>query len=504
MAGPATLLFAGLDISPAREFVATLVDPARHHRWVLPCVGRWSTATAIVAKHGHPERVEASDLCLFSSIVGYLADPRHTLEELEVRIPGDLARFTAGARDEHEHAAGVLLTVKFLSTPPKNTHAQELRTEMWRNAAAIRDKLADGLRQQVDLMRGCRYDVADVRDVINDALAAPDPQNTFFYANLPGYKGGYSKQYGAAETRIWACRLIAEEFDPADARMWLDSFTESPVFAAAYVHHGDDQAPPDWVKLGAFAAGPDRVDYIIGNRDPGDRLVVRKGLGGPPRQWPVYADQDITPESVISFEQVDKDTCLHYRDLFVHRLGLTKAERYCLMLIDGRVTTAFGLHTRDIRLGNSGWVGEVFGITVTSARYARLGKLFMLALTSGDFKRWVLANNPRLQQAEIVGISTASPTINHEGKTDRGVMKLAKREPRPGGGFQLLYQGEFRTDTLPEVMRRWHAEQAWVCRPGWDGPRLPQPTATGQRRKKRKGRGASTQQQPAVTEGEPA
>ncbi|GAA3172137.1 hypothetical protein [Nonomuraea salmonea] len=192
---------------------------------------------------------------------------------------------------------------------------------------------------------------------------------------------------------------------------------------------------------------------------------------------------------MISFELVDKDTCLHYRDLFVHRLGQTKAERYCLMLVDGRVTTAFGLHCRDVRLGASQHVGEVFGISVTSLRYARLGKLFMLALTSGEFRRWLQGRFSDMNQAVLEGISTASPTLHHEGKTDRGVLKLVKREPRPGGGFQLLYQGPFRDDTWAEVMRQWHAEQAWICRDSWDGPRLPRPVQQ-QAKKKRKGRGA--------------
>lgn len=496
MAGPATLLFAGLDISPAREFVGSLVDPARHKRWILPCVGRWSTATAIVAEHGHPERIEASDLCLFSSVIGYLADPRHDLDELEVRVPDELAKFTAATKDEYDHAAGILLTLKYLSTPPKNVHAQELRSEMWLNAHSIRGALADGLRDQTTILAGCRYDVADVRDVITSAVDGPDPEEVFLYTNLPGYKGGYGKQYGEAETSIWTCRLIAEEFDPADARTWLDSMTSSPMFAAAYVHHGADQAPADWTKLGAFSSGADRVDYIVANRDPGERLVVRKGGSWQPKQWPVYAEQEITPDSVITFEHVDKDTCLHYRDLFVHRLGLTKAQKYCLMLVDGRVTTAFGLHPRDLQLNKSPYIGEVFGISVTSRRYARLGKLFMMALTCDGFRRWLLSMSPELQQTELRGIQTASPTINHEGKTDRGVLRLVRREPRPGGGFQLLYQGDFRPETLADVMRRWHADQAWICRDTWDGPRLPQP-AQAQRRKKRRGRGASTQQQPA-------
>jgi hypothetical protein len=488
-------LFTGLDVTPAREFVASLIDPDTHRRIVLPCVGRWATATAIVAKHGHPDRIEASDLCLFSSVVGYLADPRRDLDELGVRLPGHLSRFTAGAADAVEHGAGLLLAVKYLSTPPTTVHANEVRSELWAAAAALRGALAGGLRDQVELLAGCRYEIADVRHVLTDLAEEADEGaggDVFVYVHAPAGRGGYTRMYGPAERAMWTClgrltgaaafaaayvhRLAAEEFDPDEAADW---------------HDGDAQMPPGWVKLAAFAAAPQRVAYLIANRDTGDRPVASRAAAAAVRRWPVYADEEITPDSVIEFAEVDRATCLHYRDLFVHRLGHTKAERYCLMLIDGRVTTAFGLHLFDVRRGTKQHVWESFGITITSARYARLGKLFMLALTSGDFRRWLLARFPRLQQADIVGIQTASPTQRHEGKTDRGVLKLVRRVPLPGGGFQLLYQGTFRHDTWPEVMAGWHAQHAWNARPSWDGPRLPPPGDAGGQRKK-KGRGAAS------------
>ena len=137
------------------------------------------------------------------------------------------------------------------------------------------------------------------------------------------------------------------------------------------------------------------------------------------------------------------------------------------MLLDGKVVTAFGLHAQKLRTGTSPFLFETFGISVSSNRYARLGKLFMLLLTSVDFQSWLLAQSHGYQNHPPVGIRTASPTQHHEGKTDRSVMKLVSREPRPGGGFQLIYEARFRDEHWPEVIARWLGRWGNLSRPGW-------------------------------------
>ena len=100
----------------------------------------------------------------------------------------------------------------------------------------------------------------------------------------------------------------------------------------------------------------------------------------------------------------------------------------------------------------------------------------MLCLTSSDMLAFLLHSAPNmLQRNPPRGLQTSSPTIGHEGKADRGVMRLVSREPRPGGGYHLVYRTEWRDESWPATVARWCAEQAWICRDGWDGPRLPQP-----------------------------
>ena len=112
------LLFAGTTTAPARDFVAEQFGG--FERIVLPCVGRWAVATAVAARHG-AKRIEASDLCLFSSVIGYMADPRHSLEELGVVIPERYEPLVAAVKDEADWAAGVLIAIKLATLVPSTS-----------------------------------------------------------------------------------------------------------------------------------------------------------------------------------------------------------------------------------------------------------------------------------------------------------------------------------------------------------------------------------------------
>lgn len=461
------MLFAGVTTSPAREFVASLVDEKKHSLIYLPCVGRWAVPTAMVANGVKPENIYASDLCLFSTLIGYLADKTKTVESLDIQIPEKYAKFVDQVKDEIDFAAGVMLIIKMMTVPPKNTYAIEFRRELSSRYLEHREALREELTAQVELLSGINYEIQDVRKVFEN-LSVFGNEKHFVYVNLPGYKGGYTKMYGEAESQLWQPQLITSEFNPEEALPTLSMLSNSKVLAVAYVHHGDDQMPVDWHKFLAIAPKTDRVDYLVCNQNVQPRGTVTKMVDGPARRLPIFDDTcELTENSVISFMDVDKNTGLYYRDLFVHRLGQTRAEKYLLMLIDGRVVTSCGLLLRDVILGKTSHLAEVYGISVTSARYARLGKLFMLALTSDDFKKWALSEMPQMQMSDLQGVQTASPTLHHEGKTDRGVLKLVRRIALPNGGFQLLYRGNFRDDTFGEVMKNWFNKFGAISRKGF-------------------------------------
>ena len=314
--------------------------------------------------------------------------------------------------------------------------------------AHIRERL-EGLVQRI---AGIQYRVADVREEIELAVLQPD---AFLYVNLPGYRGGYAKMFGDAEGCLSWNKTVTSELDPKESRGLLDRLTGFSCTALAYVHHGLDAMPDGWTVLFATPVGKERTDYLVANRDLPDRYAALRIEDKPAKVYPIYDDEEITPQSHVTFLPTDKPTALYYRDLFVHRLGTTDACRFYLMAIDGRITTALGLNDQYLLLGKSDYLSETFGITKTATRYARLGKLFMLCLTSGDMRRFLAQTQRAYSLREPAGIQTTSITQHEEGKTDRSVMKLVSREALPAGGFRIVYRANFRDDTWGDCIQTW-------------------------------------------------
>jgi hypothetical protein len=116
--------------------------------------------------------------------------------------------------------------------------------------------------------------------------------------------------------------------------------------------------------------------------------------------------------------------------------------------------TAFGIFVQDFLGFRTGYLPEMFGITRSSRCYQRLGKLFMLLLTSGEMKKR-LCDILKLWLDEPLGIQTTSITIHEEGKTDRGAFKVVSREKLEDGRFRIVYRGDFRDDSFADVVAGW-------------------------------------------------
>lgn len=483
MPSPAAVLFPAVTDSPAREFIAAQLTAARCKTLVVPAAGRFAAAAAAVPVVG-AGHIRAYDTSLMASLVGGLADPARGLDGYGITIPPELHMFAADTQDQFEYAAGVMAAIKYATLPRGSAFMAAQARAIKVSLPALRAQLAGQLRAQADELRGIHY---EVRAMIETASwwAGEGDSKTAIVVDLHGLKARSRTEQLAAEARFWT--PVSDPFDVKDLPAWMEYLRAADPLVVLYLA-GDKLIPDGWVRLAA-AESSGSTDYVIANRDPGQRLIKTRKRPGPATEWPVYADQEITPGSEIGFAAVDKDTALHYRDVFAHRLaGSTVSEKYYLALVDGRVISVVGLHFRDFVQGKTPYISETFGLTVTSARYARLGKLMMLALTSRAMLAFLQHTSPgMLSSRSPAGMATSSPTLHEEGKgSGRGVMRQVRREPRPGGGFDTRYEAAWRDDTWASVMRVWHARYAHVCREGWDGPRLDPPPAPESRRSRRR------------------
>jgi len=443
-------IFEGVTTSPGRDVVARIIAGAKPEVVYSPCVGRYGAAQAMLAAGVPPERMWCSDVSLFSSIIGYLADPTLDLSELGIEIAEPFAELVDDG-DPMTLAAVAMLALKWDQVPPTNIYNSDIRREIRKNAAEYRERIRTRLQSMVDRLGPIHYELADVREVVSRAQRE---SGAALYINPPGYARGYEKMY-PYETVRWSKPSVMA-WDPKVDRVRLFADLAEVDCLALLYSIGDESVPEGWKAVFAKQMKHERVDYVWANRDVEDRAIDGPFTRKDPRRFEIYDEQEITPETKIQFVAVDKETCLYYRDLFVHRLGSTESQSYYLMLLDGRVVTPLGLHLRDLTLGRSEYASETFGITKTSRRYKRLGKLFMMALTSVDFQEFLIGHHRWMHLRPPRGIRTTSITRHPEGKTDCGVLKVVHREKLEGGdSWRLIYQTDFREESWPECIARW-------------------------------------------------
>jgi hypothetical protein len=393
-----------------------------------------------------PQNVFASDIGLFSSIIGYLADPSKKLDDLGIRIL-DPALGPKGITDELDFAAHVMLILKLNQMKQTNLRGLYLREELLASWDRSRNAMRRQLETLVQNIAGIHYEIADIWDVVSRV----SQEDMTFYASVPHYTRGYTKMFAAPNLK-WNEPSIPE-FDPKTFPVLLEKL--GPAKCRAFLCRRcewEEPIPLNWKRV---YGKPDekRALWIIANRSMDARAENTTGYGEI-RKLPIYDDHEITTASKFHVIMVGLPTALYYRDLFVHRLGATTADRGFLLLVDGQVMTAFGIFIQDFLQFRMQYLPEMFGITRSSRRYHRLGKLFMLLLTSGEMKKR-LYDILKLWLHEPRGIQTTSITVHEEGKTDRGALKVVSRETLDDGRFRIIYRGDFRDDSFADVVAEW-------------------------------------------------
>jgi hypothetical protein len=421
------------------------------------CAGRFSVIEAAV-KSGFPAaKVLASDIGLFSSLIGYLADDSKRLEDLGIRIL-DPSLEPRDVRNDLDFAAHVMLILKLNQLSETNLRGLYLREELRASWCRYRQAVREELEGLVATIKGIHYEVADIWDIV-ERVAADDAS---FFASVPHYPGGYSRMFRTSNL-VWN-EPKTHEFDPKRFPELMQRLGEATC-AALLCRRGEweEEVPPPWKRVFGRPESRDKALWIIANRSMQAYAENKTGFGDI-RELPIYDDHEITPASKFRVLMVGLPTALYYRDLFVHRLGATTADRGFLLLVDGQVMTAFGIFVQDFLGFRTGYLPEMFGITRSSRRYHRLGKLFMLLLTSGEMKKR-LCDILKLWLHEPVGIQTTSITVHEEGKTDRGALKVVSREKLEDCRFRIVYRGDFRDDSFADVVSDWlkrHGERRRV------------------------------------------
>ena len=462
---PGLLFLEGWN-QPQRTWTRDLLTGLRAYgyiRTVEPCSG--ALAMSVMARAGGfgPAQIEASDVSLLSSVVGYLM-AGVPVGDLGVHVDGEL--FVPDGEDEIDRGADILIKqLELRLAQRQSVHWNEYVRDVQERRAIHREKVAKTLRDQHFHLAGLKYDpmglwehVAEVKD---------DP-HTVILAAPPSYKGGYEKLYDTGGRMTWTAEPRYEMFTPGEDHATLMARAENYKALLICVEPTavGDCTHPD--PLSAYDMAKGRAMYIWSNRpDECRRVKDRPHMGQrtyvepvKPR-WPVLPyDYELTEDAQVQVTTMAASEAKWVRDLWSHRIaaGELGAGNAIAIILDGHLAGIAGYLTTaqfSSRISNGDYaiIQGAMGAPHLNLRLNRLA--IALSLTRYSLNLALPIWNASRVEHMITHVFTRHP----ESKINRGIMQLRERRPDLRHGYRLTYDAPVDERPPQEVAAQWLAKE---------------------------------------------
>lgn len=456
--------FLGTLVAQEQKFLKPLIENARKNgytRFVEPCAGAFAMSHIAAQCGFKPEQIEASDVAMFTSIMGY-AITGQPLDELEIRA--------FGFSDEELLDPAVALYAQLLLRTAKSAGKEYffsiLRDLEYRKAEHLKD-----IREQLDRAKAClggmSYRPLDMWKHLDECY---DDPHCLVIANPPTYAAGFEKWYDTGGRMTWKEPEYGI-FDPAtglkdlyakmgDAQCLLVCYEEntpgatagSPVFARYGVRDG--------VNVYLTSNRPDEAAALAEGKKvtrPNESKLEPLNCSILPR------DYEINRKSKIQITQIERQSAQYYRKLWTHNFVGSSAPINMAVLIDGKLAGVFGLDKSALTMGAFGTqvsdaVFLMYGMTVPHVKY-RLGRLLTMLAQN---KPLIMNVCTDLEREKAKSLKTVQMTKYPEAKEMRGLMELTKRVPDKKYGFKLTYESELMDRNARQALNEWLGrEERW-------------------------------------------
>lgn len=443
-------IFMGIPKSALRGAICELVKRKTYATYVIPCSGRFAVADTFISCGVPPEKIVTSDITLFSSLVGYYICG-HDLGALDVTI-NDVPML-----ETIEGIAEVLYTIKLAKIPQNTYYNEQIYNDMILRKHDHIEKIISGLQHLKTKCAGISYSIQDLRDSIKEH----DDNDTLIFVHPPiESKNDYVKMVAAADIN-WINPPI-KQFDPQTEFVTLcANLLHNNADTVMYLHENDKPDLPlaQWHCFFAAQDSKFKLEYLYANKQNTMHTAANraqfKAFRAPP--YPILSDTDeITPNSIVQVVPVDKMVAMYYRDLFVHRLGSTNAERHFLFLIDNKVFSVRGLmyHVQNRGVGDR--FREVFGVVRSNKHYRHIGRLAMRLITSKEFRDMILRPGEVFEKRYITSTMISMHPVAREAK---GILEIYDSTQSADGMYHLQYEAEFKDRSFQEFLLDWLNEE---------------------------------------------
>jgi hypothetical protein len=439
-------VFPGATPTDHRRFIAPALAHLRERgfdRVIVPACGDFSLVKCAVAAGFAKDRILATDICLFSSLLGYYYMGR-PLAELPFTIkPGALLEEYRTCETDVDRLAVLLFHMKLSQLRIERDFERRYATDLREHRPDHLARMKAGLESFREFYSGISYLIEHPFGVLarggSDAVVLLNP----VVSAARMFKG-----MGGLDFKV-----DAPEWNKKDApTLYAGLKTHG---AASFLFSVDSHLDPDGIVY-ASESGPKRFDYwlcthpeVLSDFPQLRALKLKpKKPAAPYQHIPIFSDSDqLTAESIVTFVKVQEEQALYYRDLLAHRLGDTAAEIYLLCLIDGKMFSVCGFHAQKLRIGQEHYLAETFGFTVRLHDRPDINRLLMLFITCEEFARFMADAMSRVNRTyDMRGLKTTCLSKYRKVKLNNGVLPVVSREKLAKGPFADMYRIVYQVD----------------------------------------------------------
>ena len=316
--------FLGTLVPSEQKFLKTLIESSiknGYTKFLEPCAGAFAMSHLAVQSGFKPNQIEASDVSMFTSIMGY-AITGQPLEELCLHAKDF-------SDEELLDPATALYAWKYLSMA-KNAGKDYFYNYLI-DMEQRREEHIKGLREQLDraksVLGGMSYRALDMWKHIDEVL---DDPHALIIANPPTYVAGFEKYYDTNGNMTWQ----EPDYGIFDPETGLIEFMDRVKDAKCLVMCYEENIPGATAGAPIFARYGVRNGvnvYLTSNRpDEAEFLAKGKKIARPNEQDLIPLDckmlpidYEISESSKIQVCQVERKSAQYYRKLWTH--GFTGA-----------------------------------------------------------------------------------------------------------------------------------------------------------------------------------
>jgi len=466
-----SVLFVGASEAPERALFATYFQTLtkRYERLIVPTAGAMSVPQTWVDSGGAAARVEASDVSLYSAVLGsYLAGD--DLGLLAVRINSRLLRLPSTPMRAAARILWAQLVARFAhrETPYWAEILQDLNDRQDFHEAEIMAGLVASKRR----VGGLTYRSLDMWEHVREHL---DDPSAVIHVDPPQSAALYEKFYDTKGSLTWT-EPDHLSYDPATGVRDLLEMSEKAkaLVIVAEVRPPGKASGPSPVYARNAVAGENW--YVHTNR-PDELLAATHGPVVKPRVLSdlekyganvIPGDHPISHKSKLQIVPVGANVVQYYKDLWMHRLRSAAGGNNFLVLVDGFVAGCGGYSLDPIMRKFPG-TANTPGVLIRFAPGAphnsyRLGRLVTKVAMQERTLLSVLSPTEVMWLSTVDDVVTANFTQYPEHKTMRGLMKLESKV-KDRDGYKLIYRAPIEHETEKQLLTWWiQKEDQWLRR----------------------------------------